>query len=89
MRRPASCRRLSAGTLLASTRSTCLEEYGGQGADLVATCIVTEEVARADASASLIPAVNKLIPWAPDAADGSRRAEEAQEGAARPGSRTA
>src|SRR5690349_789972 len=36
------------------------EEYGGQGADSVATCIVIEEVARVDASASLIPAVNKL-----------------------------
>jgi alkylation response protein AidB-like acyl-CoA dehydrogenase len=36
------------------------EEYGGEGADAVATCIVIEEVARVDASASLIPAVNKL-----------------------------
>jgi alkylation response protein AidB-like acyl-CoA dehydrogenase len=36
------------------------EEYGGQGADSVAACIVIEEVARVDASASLIPAVNKL-----------------------------
>ncbi len=36
------------------------EEYSGQGADAVATCIVIEEVARVDASASLIPAVNKL-----------------------------
>jgi alkylation response protein AidB-like acyl-CoA dehydrogenase len=36
------------------------EAYGGQGADSVATCIVIEEVARVDASASLIPAVNKL-----------------------------
>ena len=36
------------------------EQYGGQGADSVATCIVIEEVARVDASASLIPAVNKL-----------------------------
>ena len=36
------------------------EEYGGQGADSVATCIVMEEVARVDASASLIPGVNKL-----------------------------
>jgi alkylation response protein AidB-like acyl-CoA dehydrogenase len=34
--------------------------YGGQGADSVAACIVIEEVARVDASASLIPAVNKL-----------------------------
>jgi alkylation response protein AidB-like acyl-CoA dehydrogenase len=36
------------------------EDYGGQGADSVAACIVIEEVARVDASASLIPAVNKL-----------------------------
>nr|WP_206078001.1 acyl-CoA dehydrogenase family protein [Prauserella endophytica] len=36
------------------------EEYEGQGADAIAACIVIEEVARVDASASLIPAVNKL-----------------------------
>jgi alkylation response protein AidB-like acyl-CoA dehydrogenase len=36
------------------------EEYGGAGADALATVLVIEEVARADASASLIPAVNKL-----------------------------
>ena len=36
------------------------EEYGGQGGDALATCIVIEEVARACASSSLIPAVNKL-----------------------------
>ncbi|WP_261576417.1 acyl-CoA dehydrogenase family protein [Frankia gtarii] len=36
------------------------EAYGGQGADSVATCIAIEEVARACASSSLIPAVNKL-----------------------------
>ncbi|GAB3452838.1 acyl-CoA dehydrogenase family protein [Actinophytocola sediminis] len=36
------------------------EEYDGQGADAIAACIVIEEVARVDASASLIPAVNKL-----------------------------
>jgi len=35
-------------------------EYGGEGADSVATCIVIEEVARGCASSSLIPAVNKL-----------------------------
>ncbi len=36
------------------------EEYGGSGADALATVIVIEEVARACASSSLIPAVNKL-----------------------------
>ena len=36
------------------------EEYGGQGGDSVAACIVIEEVARVCASSSLIPAVNKL-----------------------------
>jgi alkylation response protein AidB-like acyl-CoA dehydrogenase len=36
------------------------EEYGGVGADALATVLVIEEVARADVSASLIPAVNKL-----------------------------
>ncbi|WP_207842484.1 acyl-CoA dehydrogenase [Williamsia soli] len=36
------------------------EEFDGQGGDSVAACIVIEEVARVDASASLIPAVNKL-----------------------------
>src|SRR5689334_15572071 len=36
------------------------EAYGGAGADALATCIVIEEVARADMAASLIPAVNKL-----------------------------
>jgi alkylation response protein AidB-like acyl-CoA dehydrogenase len=36
------------------------EEYEGQGADAVSACIVIEEIARVDASASLIPAVNKL-----------------------------
>ncbi|MGW3433694.1 acyl-CoA dehydrogenase family protein, partial [Streptomyces melanosporofaciens] len=35
-------------------------EYGGAGADALATVIVIEEVARACASSSLIPAVNKL-----------------------------
>ncbi len=34
--------------------------YGGAGADALATAIVIEEVARACASTSLIPAVNKL-----------------------------
>src|SRR3954464_1200269 len=36
------------------------EEYGGAGADALATVLVIEEVARACASSSLIPAVNKL-----------------------------
>jgi alkylation response protein AidB-like acyl-CoA dehydrogenase len=36
------------------------EDYGGAGADAIATVIVIEEVARACASSSLIPAVNKL-----------------------------
>ncbi len=35
-------------------------EYDGAGADALATCLVIEEVARACASSSLIPAVNKL-----------------------------
>ncbi|GAA1746008.1 acyl-CoA dehydrogenase family protein [Luedemannella helvata] len=35
-------------------------EYGGAGADALATAIVIEEVARACVSTSLIPAVNKL-----------------------------
>ena len=36
------------------------EQYGGNGADALATCLVIEEVARGCASSSLIPAVNKL-----------------------------
>jgi alkylation response protein AidB-like acyl-CoA dehydrogenase len=36
------------------------EAYGGPGADAIATAIVIEEVARACAASSLIPAVNKL-----------------------------
>jgi alkylation response protein AidB-like acyl-CoA dehydrogenase len=36
------------------------QEYGGPGADAIATAIVIEEVARACAASSLIPAVNKL-----------------------------
>ncbi|WP_026313387.1 acyl-CoA dehydrogenase [Actinomadura flavalba] len=36
------------------------EQYGGAGADALATVIVIEEVARACGSSSLIPAVNKL-----------------------------
>src|SRR5918998_3903043 len=49
------------------------EEYGGAGADALATAIVIEEVARACASSSLIPAGNKVrtmppIPAGPGAA---------------------
>ncbi|WP_233533981.1 acyl-CoA dehydrogenase family protein [Kitasatospora sp. SolWspMP-SS2h] len=36
------------------------EEFGGAGADALATVLVIEEVARVCASSSLIPAVNKL-----------------------------
>src|SRR4051794_35040545 len=36
------------------------EQYGGGGADALATCIVIEEVARVCASSALIPGVNKL-----------------------------
>src|SRR6478672_5756029 len=36
------------------------EEYGGAGADALATVIVIEEIARVCVSSSLIPAVNKL-----------------------------
>jgi alkylation response protein AidB-like acyl-CoA dehydrogenase len=36
------------------------EEFGGAGADALATVVVIEEVARVCASSSLIPAVNKL-----------------------------
>ena len=41
------------------------ESYDGVGADALATVIVIEEIARACASTSLIPAVNKLatVPW--------------------------
>ncbi len=36
------------------------EEYGGEGGDALAACLVIEEVARGCAATSLIPAVNKL-----------------------------
>ena len=39
---------------------TIPEEYGGEGADELAGCIVIEEVARVCATSSLIPAVNGL-----------------------------
>lgn len=35
-------------------------EYGGEGGDALAVCLVIEEIARVCASSSLIPAVNKL-----------------------------
>ena len=34
-------------------------EFGGDGADALAACLIIEEVARVCASSSLIPAVNK------------------------------
>src|SRR3954462_7335973 len=36
------------------------EEYGGAGADALATVLVIEEIARLCVASSLIPAVNKL-----------------------------
>jgi len=47
------------------------EEYDGVGADALATVIVIEEVARACASSSLIPAVNKLasLGWITDGSE--------------------
>ena len=56
------------------------EEYGGQGGDSVAACIVIEEVARVCASSSLIPVCNKLGHHGPADA-GLRGTQEA--GAAR------
>ena len=56
------------------------EEYGGEGADELAGCIVIEEVARVCASSSLIPARQRARAD-PDPAVGLGRAEEA--GAAR------
>src|SRR5947208_9730995 len=38
------------------------EQYGGAGADAIATVLVIEEIARVCASSSLIPAVNQLGP---------------------------
>jgi alkylation response protein AidB-like acyl-CoA dehydrogenase len=50
-------------------------EYGGAGADALATAIVIEEVARVCASSSLIPAVNKLgtVPLLLSASDELKR----------------
>ena len=52
------------------------EEYGGQGGDALAACLVIEEVARACASSSLIPAVNKLGSM-PLLIDGSEKVKRA------------
>ncbi|MET1005804.1 MAG: acyl-CoA dehydrogenase family protein [Propionibacteriaceae bacterium] len=51
------------------------EEYDGVGADALATVIVIEEVARACASSSLIPAVNKLasLGWINDGSEELKR----------------
>src|SRR6202050_3470620 len=51
------------------------EAYGGAGADAIATAIVIEEVARACASSSLIPAVNKLgtVPLLLSASEGLKQ----------------
>ncbi len=58
------------------------EEYGGAGADALATCLVIEEVARGCASSSLIPAVNKLgtMPLLLAASDGDQAAVPAAGG---------
>jgi alkylation response protein AidB-like acyl-CoA dehydrogenase len=50
-------------------------EYGGAGIDALGTAIVIEEVARACASSSLIPAVNKLgsLPLLLDASEALKR----------------
>ncbi|GAA2169884.1 MULTISPECIES: acyl-CoA dehydrogenase family protein [Glycomyces] len=50
-------------------------EYGGAGVDALGTAIVIEEVARACASSSLIPAVNKLgsLPLLLDASEELKR----------------
>ncbi len=57
------------------------EEYGGAGADALATCIVIEEVARACASSSLIPARQQ----ARHDADPPGRLGRAEEGLPPPG----
>src|SRR5690606_26570413 len=51
------------------------EEYGGAGGDALAAVIVIEEVARACASSSLIPAVNKLgtVPLLLSGSEGLKR----------------
>ncbi len=51
------------------------EQYGGVGGDALAVVIVIEEIARACASSSLIPAVNKLasLPWLLAGSDGLKQ----------------
>src|SRR5579862_1291305 len=51
------------------------EDYGGEGADALATAIVIEEVARCCAASSLIPAVNKLgtVPLLLSGSEGLKR----------------
>lgn len=76
-----ACERYPAEALEALVRSAfhaihLPERYGGHGADAVATCILIEEVARACASSSIIPAVNKAGHDAA-AADRRRRPEAA------------
>ena len=62
------------------------EAYGGVGADAIATVIVIEEVARACASSSLIPAVNKLgtVPLLLAASDPATGSDSAKENIASP-----
>ena len=62
------------------------EAYGGAGGDAIATAIVIEEVARACASSSLIPAVNKLgtVPLLLAASEPASGSESAYENIASP-----
>ena len=53
-------RRTTPSSPRTSSPRTSPRSTAASGADALATCIVIEEVARVDASASLIPAVNKL-----------------------------
>ena len=59
-RRPATPLRPSGADRAGFSAVHIPEEYGGQGGDSVAACIVIEEVARVCASSSLIPICNKL-----------------------------
>src|ERR1700760_845205 len=51
------------------------EQYGGAGADAVATVLVIEEIARVCMASSLIPAVNKLgsLPGIIRGAEGAKK----------------